>query len=214
MPDPLLPPDAFCLGPLVVVPSLNRLLDSGGAVDLEPRVMRVLAVLAQTPGEVVTREVLTEAVWGDAVVNDESLTRAVSELRKALGAEASSIETIRGTGYRLARPVRPVAGPAGGARDAPPAAQPAAPVPTGGPGPRTRLLAGLALAVAAAALAVSLWTLGADVWTLDHDAQAAAAETAEPLRLDSTSQYYVPGLSERDVHYDSTADRHFWFTPD
>lgn len=55
MTDSTLPSDAFRLGSLTVVPSLNRLVREDGVTDVEPRVMRVLAVLADTPGEVVTR---------------------------------------------------------------------------------------------------------------------------------------------------------------
>ena len=72
--------------------------------QLEPRVMDVLVALARRAGEVCTREDLLDAVWADTVVNEEALTRAVSEIRKAFGDRASDpsiVETIRGTGYRF-----------------------------------------------------------------------------------------------------------------
>ena len=72
--------------------------------QLEPRVMDVLVALARRTGEVCTREDLLDAVWADTVVNEEALTRAVSEIRKAFGDRASDpsiVETIRGTGYRF-----------------------------------------------------------------------------------------------------------------
>ena len=219
MHDLALPSDAFRLGPLVVVPSLNRIVRDGEPVDVEPRVMGVLAALAETPGEVVGRAALFDAVWSDAVVNDEALTRAVSELRKALGEEGrGAVETIRGTGYRLAVPVRPVRaatedrGPAGRPRPTPPR-----PVPGG----RGGALAGVALAVAVVALAVSLWAVGRratpkaagqPVERTRADRPALVAD--EPFRLDSTSQYYVPGLSTWGVYHDSSTGRYFRFEPD
>jgi Tol biopolymer transport system component len=47
------------------------------------------------------------AVWTDAVVTDETLTRAVSQIRRTFGdraAEPEVVETIRGTGYRWVAP--------------------------------------------------------------------------------------------------------------
>lgn len=94
-----------------VQPQLNRLTNGQQTVQLEPRVMHVLVCLAERQGEVVSRDELLEAVWPDVVVGDESLTGAVSELRRVFGDDARSpryIETIRKVGYRLAAPARRV----------------------------------------------------------------------------------------------------------
>ena len=215
MPGLALPSDAFRLGSLVVVPSLNRLVRDGAAEDVEPRVMRVLAVLAETPGEVVTRATLFESVWGDAVVNDESLTRAVSELRKALGDEAAgAVETIRGTGYRLARPPAPVV--------APPPSGEASPEASGERPARGVSLVVLAIALAALSLVVALWA----AWPRSASDEGGAPELrvpslgpaagsgseGAPVVLDSTSPYYQPGMSDLGVYYDSTTGRYFRFS--
>ena len=95
-----------------VEPMLNRVTPpSGDPLQLEPRVMQLLVALAQEAGTVRTREDLLATVWHDTVVNDEALTRAVSELRKTFDDSAASpavIETIRGTGYRFIAPVESV----------------------------------------------------------------------------------------------------------
>jgi Tol biopolymer transport system component len=73
--------------------------------------MQVLVVLTRRAGEVVSREELLDEVWADTVVNEEALTRAVSELRKTFDDSAqdpSVIETIRGTGYRFVATVEAV----------------------------------------------------------------------------------------------------------
>jgi len=55
-------------------------------------------------GEVVSREDLQDAIWGDVVVGDDSLTNAIIKIRRAFGDDARNpkvIETIPKRGYRL-----------------------------------------------------------------------------------------------------------------
>ena len=90
-------------------PSLNRLSHGGEEVRVEPKVMQVLEVLAETPGQVVTRETLVARVWPDVFVSDDVLHRAIRELRRVFGDDTANptyIETIRKRGYRLIAPVR------------------------------------------------------------------------------------------------------------
>jgi Tol biopolymer transport system component/DNA-binding winged helix-turn-helix (wHTH) protein len=94
-----------------VQPDLHRVTPGDGApTQLEPRVMQVLVVLARRAGEVVSREELLDEVWAETVVNEEALTRAVFELRRAFDDSAKTpavIETVRGTGYRFVATVEP-----------------------------------------------------------------------------------------------------------
>ena len=109
-PSPFTPP--FRLGEWTVHPALNRVAGPAGEVRLEPRVMAVLLRLAATPGQVVSRNELLDEVWGDAVVGEEILTRAISELRRVFGDSARqphTIETIINNGYRLIAAVQEVA---------------------------------------------------------------------------------------------------------
>jgi DNA-binding winged helix-turn-helix (wHTH) protein len=78
--------------------------------QLEPRVMHLLCLLAAADGNVVSRDELMMALWPKVIVNENSLTRAVSDLRKALStatqAETATvrntpIETVSKRGYRL-----------------------------------------------------------------------------------------------------------------
>jgi len=52
--------------------------------QLEPRLMRLLCLLTENVGKVVSRDHLIEKLWPRVVVNENSLTRAISDLRKAL----------------------------------------------------------------------------------------------------------------------------------
>lgn len=97
----------FEVGATRAEPLRHRLDSPNGAVVLEPKVMQALCCLADRAGEVVTREELLQQVWARQFGSDESLTRAVSILRRTLGRD--SIETIPKVGYRLTLPVRAAA---------------------------------------------------------------------------------------------------------
>lgn len=94
------------LGGVIVSPSTRHLRGPLGSVDVEPRVMQVLVVLADSAGEVVTRETLFNRCWGGVYVGDDSLNRAVGALRRAIVAIGGrfEVETIPRTGYLLTVP--------------------------------------------------------------------------------------------------------------
>ena len=97
-------PAPFRLRDRLVTPERNMIAGEGGEVSIEPKIMQVLCVLAGEPGRVLTRAELIDRVWGTEFGADESLTRAISHLRKALGdtrGEPMVIETISKRGYRL-----------------------------------------------------------------------------------------------------------------
>lgn len=79
-------------------------------LDLRPKEYGMLEDLAQHLGEVLSRTILAERVWGDAFkVTDNVIDVTVSNLRHKLSeAQASQgldatvqVETVRGVGYRL-----------------------------------------------------------------------------------------------------------------
>jgi Tol biopolymer transport system component/DNA-binding winged helix-turn-helix (wHTH) protein len=109
---------------------LNRVTGPGGTHQIEPRIMRVLLVLVERAGGVVTRQELLDEVWADAIVGEEILTRAVSELRHVFGddpRQPTYIETIRHHGYRLIVAAAPLEADAPPATSAIPLVQPTAP---------------------------------------------------------------------------------------
>jgi two-component system alkaline phosphatase synthesis response regulator PhoP len=62
----------------------------------------ILAYLAQHPNQVVTREMLLNAVWGDDVyVVDRTVDVHISKVREKLGPFGGWIETVKGVGYRI-----------------------------------------------------------------------------------------------------------------
>ena len=95
----------------------GELRRGGMTTRLEPQPARVLAMLVERAGEVVTRAELQQHVWsGDTFVDFErGLNYCVAQIRTALGDSASSprfIETLPRRGYRFIAPVdAPVAEP-------------------------------------------------------------------------------------------------------
>ena len=92
------------IGDWIFDPSTRRLCSRRGEQKLSPKAAAVLGTLAETPGQVWTRDALLERVWANVTVTEEVLTHAVAELRRALRDNArspSSIETIHKSGYRL-----------------------------------------------------------------------------------------------------------------
>lgn len=141
-------PHPFRLRDRLVTPARNTIQGPDGEAGIEPKIMAVLCVLADEPGRVFTRAELIDKVWGAEFGADESLTRAVSHLRKALGdtrSEPAVIETIAKRGYRLLP---------GSLEVSPPAAAPASVDAPHRPGRRKWVIGAVVGAVGAGAL---LW---------------------------------------------------------
>jgi DNA-binding winged helix-turn-helix (wHTH) protein len=101
-------PGDFLLDDWIVRPSRNRLERDAETVHLEPKVMDLLIYLAARAGQVVPKTHLIDEVWRTEFIADSALTRAVGELRRALGETARDpryLETITKRGYRLIAPV-------------------------------------------------------------------------------------------------------------
>jgi len=151
--------ERFEVGDWIVQPSLNRLSRGGEEVRVEPKVMQVLEALAETPGEVVTREALVARVWPGVFVTDDVLHRAIRELRRVFGDETAKpayVETIRKRGYRLIAPVLKAS--------AAPAIPAATPITLSMQGPPARTTRSLAV-IAAASITLAA-ALGAVVYAL------------------------------------------------
>jgi DNA-binding winged helix-turn-helix (wHTH) protein len=80
-------------------------------VELRPKALDVLLLLAAQAGRVVDKSTLMDRVWPGVVVGDDSLTQTVVEIRRALGdREHQVLRTVARRGYRL-QPNEPVASP-------------------------------------------------------------------------------------------------------
>ena len=79
-------------------------------VKIQPQPLRVLGMLVEQAGDIVSREQLRQRIWGDAtfVEFDHGLNYCIRQIRIALRDEASApvyIETLPKQGYRFIAPV-------------------------------------------------------------------------------------------------------------
>lgn len=144
------PHSQYRIGRFQVDLEARRVALGTASIDLPYRSFEALQALVEGRGAVVDRDALHRRIWPDAVVDDASLNKCVSDLRKAFAehdAETEYVETVRGRGYRLAVPAEPVEAAAAAQEPAPSRAARA---------PWKRLAAAAAL-VALAAAGYSWW---------------------------------------------------------
>jgi hypothetical protein len=110
-------PHPLDLGAISLRPEDSTVWLGHRRVRLRPKTFAVAATLIGRPGELVRKDDLLDAVWGDAETTDTVLKVCVRELRTALGdvrPPFRTIETVHRQGYRFV-PGRP-----GGRSFAPP----------------------------------------------------------------------------------------------
>src|SRR3954464_13273826 len=100
----------FKSGPFEVYSETGEVTRDGTQLKLRPQAFKVLCILMERPGELVTREELAKQLWGeDTFVDfDQGLNFCVREVRKHLGdgaEEPKYIETLPRRGYRFIAPV-------------------------------------------------------------------------------------------------------------
>ncbi len=81
---------------------LERLCVRGpdGEIALRPKSFEVLRYLAEHSRRVVPKDEIIKAVWAEVTVTDESLTRCISEVRRAITDDAQQIiKTVSRRGY-------------------------------------------------------------------------------------------------------------------
>jgi DNA-binding winged helix-turn-helix (wHTH) protein/Tol biopolymer transport system component len=80
------------------------LTKAGEVLPVEPKAFRVLQYLLRNPHKLVTKDELLNAVWSDVSVSENSVARAVAQLRRLLGddlREPRYIATVPTVGYRF-----------------------------------------------------------------------------------------------------------------
>ena len=95
--------------------STGELRRQGIRIKLHAQPFQVLLMLLQRPGEVLSREEISRALWSDGTFVDyeHGVNSAVNRIREALGDAATSprfVETLARRGYRFVAPVEAIAG--------------------------------------------------------------------------------------------------------
>ena len=113
----------YLFGPFELDTTERRLLRSGAAVPLRPKLFDTLCALIEQHGHLVRKDDLMRSLWPDSIVEENNLDHNISRLRQCLGDGEDGncyIETVPRQGYRFIATVTP-AGPVAAA----PAVKPA-----------------------------------------------------------------------------------------
>ncbi|MEO5755376.1 MAG: winged helix-turn-helix domain-containing tetratricopeptide repeat protein [Mesorhizobium sp.] len=94
----------FAFGPFVLDPGAGTLLRNDDPVPVGHRGLKLLAALAERPGEILEKGELMDAAWPGTAVEEGNLTVQIALLRKLLGPAANGgewISTVPRVGYRF-----------------------------------------------------------------------------------------------------------------
>lgn len=99
----------LAFGPFALDLRTSVLSKHGAMTPLSPKLVQVLGCLAEARGELITRDLLFERHWPGLTVTDNTLTRAIADIRKVLDDDPGApeyIQTIARRGYRFLADVR------------------------------------------------------------------------------------------------------------
>jgi TolB-like protein/DNA-binding winged helix-turn-helix (wHTH) protein/Tfp pilus assembly protein PilF len=190
----------------------GELRKHGLKIRIQEQPFRVLAVLIEHAGEVVTREELQKEVWpADTFVDfDHGLNKAINKIREALSDSSESprfVETITRRGYRFLAEVKGVDGPARmpkAAGEEVSAREGKGLKAAGGAGTRMSLSRGWKLAGAAllvVIVALGGWTVYSKSRTASHAVvfnavRSLAVLPLESLSSDASQDFFADGMTD------------------
>jgi DNA-binding winged helix-turn-helix (wHTH) protein/predicted Zn-dependent protease len=91
-------------GSFQIDPRTWLLTSDGRAIELSPRLVEILGFIVSRGGEIVTKDELLEKFWPGVHIAENTLTRAIADIRKAIGDDAAApkyLETASRRGYRF-----------------------------------------------------------------------------------------------------------------
>src|SRR5262245_41888427 len=103
------PSTIYEFGPFRLDTSERLLVRHGEIVSLPPKVFDTLVALVEKNGSLIEKDELISTLWPDTFVEEATLARNISDLRKALGESSGVgkfIETVPKRGYRFTAAVR------------------------------------------------------------------------------------------------------------
>lgn len=103
-PTQIVAPDTLIFGDLSWLTKENRLTGPSGSCSLSQREGALLTALLANPGQVLSRQIILNRVWGlDNDVEEGNLDNYIHFLRRRLKSIGSTahVQTIRGVGYCL-----------------------------------------------------------------------------------------------------------------
>jgi two-component system phosphate regulon response regulator PhoB len=95
--------DLLRSGDIQLYPERRQVFIGSAQIVLTAKEFDLLQELMRAHGNVLTREILMDRVWGyHGEATSRTLDTHVRRLREKLGREGSHVETVRGVGYRMA----------------------------------------------------------------------------------------------------------------
>lgn len=186
------------IGLFRLIPAEQQLFRDGTPIPLTPKAFETLVVLVENAGHVLDKDELLKRVWPDTFVEEATLARNISTLRRALGDSVESeeyIQTVPKRGYRFVAEVRVVESEPGGQQVV------TSETVAGGANERRSHRAivgiGVAAAVIGAGLAAWQWLRP---WAMPPAPPPGRAKLAvlpfENLSGDESQEYITDGLTE------------------
>ncbi len=171
-------------------PAQHILLRDGQLVSLTPKVFETLRILVESGGQVVEKDELLNKIWSDTIVEEASLAKNISVLRKVLsenGSGESGIETIPKRGYRFTTPIKECE------------AKPADPIPEFKSTPKKKVFWAAIVLVLLSSLGFAgyKWSVGKSSETKSEDIKSVAILPFKPLN--SSEEDEVLGLGMADA---------------
>ena len=187
----------------------GELTKRGLRIRLQDQPFRVLAMLLEKPGDLVTREELRSRLWSQTVVDfDHGLNNAINKVREALGDSAENprfVETVARRGYRFLADVKPIDTVPGLPPEAAPDAfiRPAHPVPVNHTAvgistkrlPRRTAWIRFGLGSALVLAAALCWILYSQN-NLSPKIRSLAVLPLESLSSDASQDYFADGMTD------------------
>jgi len=185
-----------------------ELTKQGKRIPLQEQPFRLLAMLLERPGELVTREEVRQQLWPRTVVDfDHGLNKAISKIRDALGDSAEHprfVETVARRGYRFLADVReesdqkPQPASLGRPAEVVQAVSADGDIGPGGALARSQARRSLVLRVACTAAVLLLL---ASAWEFNRQRSVAGIHSVAVLPLanlsgDASQEYFADGMTE------------------
>jgi len=101
---------SFAFGRYRLFVRTRQLFAGDAAVHIGSRAFDILAVLVEAGGNIVSKNEIMRRVWGNIVVEENTLQSQVHALRRALGPDRGLVANVSGRGYRIAINIRVLAG--------------------------------------------------------------------------------------------------------
>ena len=89
-------------------PDKGELRRDGALIELEPQVFRLLLLLVESEGRLISRDELLQEIWHGRIVSDSAISSRIKALRKALGDDGKQqrlLRTVPKRGFRFVAPI-------------------------------------------------------------------------------------------------------------